>query len=81
MWPSRDGRFLVYGMQVNGATDLAILTIADGSIRRVTTSPEDERGAGITKDGTTVIFARRRNVQRIHSVDMKTLLTPASSKK
>lgn len=74
-WPSRDGKLLLYTMPVNGAMDLGILTLADGSVRRVTTSAEDEHGPGFTKDGKTVVFLRERLVQRIHSVDVTTLLT------
>ena len=80
-WPSRDGKFLLYSMPVHGATDLAILTLADGSVRRVTTTPEDERGSEFTPDGKTVMFLRERVVQRIHSVDVTALLTRTTVRK
>ncbi|QJR36531.1 PD40 domain-containing protein [Gemmatimonas groenlandica] len=77
---SIDGKFLLYHMTVNGATDLGILTLADGSVRRLTTSPEDESGSEFTPDGKTVIFARQRLVQRIQTVDVTSLLTPVKQR-
>ena len=75
-WSSYDGTMLLYGMPVNGARDLGLLNIANGSVRRLTTTPDDEWGSEFTRDGKTVAFVRQKTVQRIHSVDLSTLMTP-----
>lgn len=60
-----------------GATDLGILTIADGTTRRLTTTKEDENGAEFTADGKTVVFRRLQTVQRIFTTDLSKLLSGA----
>ena len=76
--PAFDGKWLLYTMPVNGVNDLGLFNIANGSVRRLTTTPEDERGAEFTPDGKTVVFSRAKTVQRIHTVDVSRLLTPPS---
>lgn len=71
---SHDGKFLLYQTPVGGASDLGLLTVADGTTRRLTTTPEAESGARFTADGKTIVFRRTKTVERIHTVDLTTLL-------
>jgi TolB protein len=73
-WSSSDGKMLVFSTPANGANDLALLTISDGTVRRLVSSPENEQGAEITYDNNTVVFMRTQAVQRIHSADLSRLL-------
>jgi Tol biopolymer transport system component len=75
---SNDGKFLLYRVSAGGVPDLFILNVADGTTRRLTTTPENEGGEEFTPDGKTVVFIRRQTVQRISAVDLTRLL--ASSK-
>ena len=54
--------------------DLGIVTIADGTTRRLTTTRENENGAEFTPDGKTVVFWRGQTVQRIFTADLSKLL-------
>lgn len=74
LWWSHDGKWLVYGMAAGGTNDLGIMNLADGTTRRLTTTPEDEQGAELTPDGKTLIFRRVQTVQRINAVDLSKLL-------
>ncbi len=74
-WSSSDGRTLVFSTPVNGANDLALLNISDGSVRQLVSSPEDEQGAEITRDNKTVVFMRNQAIQRIHTADLTRLLS------
>lgn len=65
---SSDGKFLLYSTSVNGVNDLGVLTIADGTTRRLTTTPESEEGAEFTPDAKTVVFRRSTTVQRLYGV-------------
>ena len=71
---SNDGKWLLYDMFVGGASETAILHIADGTTRRLTTTPENESDAEITSDSKTVIFRRSLTVKRINSVDLTKLM-------
>ncbi len=71
---SNDGNWLLYRMFIGGAGEIAILHIADGTTRRLTTTPENEPGAEITSDSKTVIFRRSQTVKRINSVDLTKLM-------
>jgi len=77
-WGTVDASQVAYYLSVNGANDLGLLTLADGTVRRLTTSPENEDGAEMTPDGKSVVFLRKKLVQRIHSVDVQSLLTARS---
>ena len=71
---SNDGKWLLYDMFVGGASETAIMHIADGTTRRLTTTPENESDAEITSDSKTVIFRRSLTVKRINSVDLTKLM-------
>lgn len=73
LW-SKDGRFLLYQMQVNGATDIGTLEVATGAMRRLTTTPENEGGGEFTPDGRTVVFNRTSSAQRLFTADLTRLL-------
>jgi Tol biopolymer transport system component len=70
---SRDGTRLLYTLPANGTTDLGMLTLADGSRRRLTTTPEAEEGAEFAADGNTVVFRRTKRVERLHVADLSRL--------
>lgn len=72
---SPDGSQLVYTFRDGDATDLAVLTLADSSTRRITTTPENEQGAEWSADGSTIVFNRRRPISRIATADVAKLLT------
>jgi hypothetical protein len=72
---SLDGKWVAYGLASGGATDLALLNMADGTTRRLTTTKEAEVGAEFTPDGKTVLFRRVETVQRITSVDLSKTLS------
>jgi Tol biopolymer transport system component len=76
---SNDGKWLLYTLNAGGATDLGMLNVADGTTRRLTTTPENEQGAEFTPDGRTVVFRRVKTVQRIHTVDLSGLTSSAAS--
>lgn len=71
---SSDGSSVLYAMNAGGATDLGILHIADGVMRRLTTTREDEAGGEFTSDGKSVVFRRTQTVQRIFTVDLTKLV-------
>ena len=71
---SPDGTQLLYGFEDGEATDYGILTLADGSTRRVTQTPEDEGGAEWTTDGSTLVFRRAVPIDRITTADLTKLL-------
>ena len=73
--PSYDGKWLLYAIPANGTFDMGLFNIADGSVRRLTTTPDTEEGEEFRRDGKTVVFARAKTVQRIHSVDLSKLMT------
>ena len=74
---SKDGKWLLYKMFVGGASEIAIMHIADGTTRRLTNTPENESDAEITSDSKTVIFRRSQTVKRINSVDLtKVMASP-----
>jgi Tol biopolymer transport system component len=70
---SNDGKLMLYTMNVGGATELALLNVADGTTRRLTTTPENEAGAEFAPDAKTVIFRRVKTVQRIYAMDLAKL--------
>lgn len=71
---SPDGRQLTYSFRAGSATDLGILTLADGSTRRVTTTPASESGTEWSADGSTLVFQRSVPVNRIVTADLSRLL-------
>jgi hypothetical protein len=71
---SEDGKFLVYYFRAGGSNHIGILTLADGTKRQLTHSPDGESGAEWTPDGKTLVFIRRHNVSRISTVDLSKLL-------
>lgn len=72
---SEDGKFLVYYFRSGGSSHMGILTLADGTKRQLTHSPDSDSGAEWTPDGKTVVFIRRHNVSRISTVDLSKELT------
>jgi Tol biopolymer transport system component len=71
---SPDGRQLVYSFRAGSATDLGIKTLADGSTRRITTTPASESGTEWSADGSTLVFQRSVPVNRIVTADLSRLL-------
>jgi Tol biopolymer transport system component len=71
---SKDGKSLLYETGPSASRDLGILNLADGTTRRLTTTPESEGGAEFTPDGKSVVFVRNRIVERIYSVDLSQVL-------
>ena len=71
---SSDGKSMLFGTNLNGAYDLSILTLADGTKRRLTMTPESEEGAEFTPDAKTVVFRRSTTVQRLNAADLTRLL-------
>ena len=71
---SPDGRQLVYSFRAGDALDLGILTLADGSTRRITTTPESENNPVFSADGNTLVFFRSVPVSRIATADLTQLL-------
>lgn len=71
---SADGTRFLFRVPSGGAMDLAVFTLADGSRRRLTTTPEDEAGPEFTPDGNTVVYRRTKRVQRVHSADLSAAL-------
>lgn len=72
---SNDGASLLYTFPVNGMLDIGLLNVKDGTTRRLTTTPEDERGyPEFTADGKTVVFRRDVIVTRIYTADLEKLL-------
>ena len=63
---SSDGKSLLYSVNANGAHDLGVLNLADGTKRQLTTTPEDEGGAELSADARTVVFRRAMTVQRLY---------------
>ena len=72
---SNDGKWMLYLTTVAGETDLGLLNVADGTTRRLTTTPESEYDASFTPDGKTVAFRRRTRQQDIWTTDLTKLLT------
>jgi len=71
---SPDGTRLLYtvGGQV---PDLAILTLADSAVERITKTPDRrEWGAKFTPDGSTVVIAGGTSQNRMFTVDVGTLI-------
>jgi TolB protein len=74
---SRDGTQLLYSFGSPNA-DLGLLTLKDGSMRRLTDTPENEGWFGApvrwTGDGKTIVFIRSAERRRIVTVDLTKLL-------
>lgn len=73
-WSTMDAKQLTFQLADKGANDIYMMTIADGTIRRLTNTPESEAGSEFTPDGKTVVYLRVKASQRIHTVDVKSLL-------
>jgi Tol biopolymer transport system component len=71
---SNDGKWMVYQADAGGETDLGLLNVADGTTRRLTTTPESEYEATFTPDGKTIVFRRRTRLQTIWTTDLTKLL-------
>lgn len=74
---SDDGKSMIYSYRLGGTDHLGVLTLADGSKRRLTTSPDNDAGAEWTPDGKTIVFRRVKNVSRIFTSDLTKLLAGA----
>jgi hypothetical protein len=71
---SPDGRSVLYTIRANAASDLAMLTMSDSTVHRLTTTPETESRPAFTPDGSTVVFRRERTVQRIFTISLERVL-------
>lgn len=71
---SPDGRQLLFTYTQSPPYDLGILTLADGSVRRVTNTPASEQGAEWSHDGSTLVFTRVTPVSRITTADVGRLV-------
>ncbi|TFG42366.1 MAG: hypothetical protein E4H41_11020, partial [Gemmatimonadales bacterium] len=71
---SPDGKEMVYGFLVGEAGDLGILTLADGSTRRITETPENEGRTEWSADGSTLVFQRSVPISRITTANLTKLL-------
>ena len=71
---SDDGVKLLYTIPNGSTADLGILNRADGTTRRLTTTPADERYAVMSPDGKTVFFQRARPSRRIAIADLSKVL-------
>jgi TolB protein len=71
---SPDGKQLLYEFREGDALDLAILTLADSSTRRITTTPESEDATEWSADGTTLVFKRSVPISRITTANLAKLL-------
>jgi Tol biopolymer transport system component len=54
--------------------DLGILDLADGTARRVTTTPASEQRPEWSHDGSTLVFRRVTPVSRITTADVRRLV-------
>ncbi|MEZ4296785.1 MAG: hypothetical protein R3B70_17595 [Polyangiaceae bacterium] len=79
LWPvfSPDGRRVVFMMRGRGNTDIALLSLETGEVRRLTESSVDESGPRFSGDGKQVLFEvryrdpafpRKRWLSRVASV-------------
>ena len=73
---SNDGKWMLYQSTVAGETELGLFKVADGTTRRLTTTPESEYDASFTPDGKTAVFRRRTRLQAIWTTDLAKFLTP-----
>lgn len=71
---SPDGRELLFRYTQSPPFDLGILTLPDGSVRRVTNTPASEVDAEWSPDGSALVFLRVVPVNRITTVDVGRLL-------
>ncbi len=71
---SNDGKSIVYTTSINGAGDIGIFSVADGTTRRLTTTPESEAGAELTPDGKTMLTNRTATIQRLFSANLSKLI-------
>jgi Tol biopolymer transport system component len=72
---SPDGREVLFTYTRNEPYDLGILTVADGSVRRITQTPESETRTEWSADGSTLVFTRVVPVSRITTADVTRLLS------
>lgn len=71
---SPDGRQMLMTYSVQPPFDLGILNLADGSVRRITTTPASEEGTEWSPDGSTLVFRRVTPVSRITTADVGRLM-------
>lgn len=71
---SPDGSQVVYRFRDGNQADLGVLTLADGSTRRLTTTAANEGGAEWSPDGSEIVFLRSVPVNRITTADLTKLL-------
>lgn len=70
---SPDGRRFVYGMPET--SDIAIFTVADSTVQRLTDAPEvNEGGAQWSSDGQTIAVRRGRYARSLITVDVARLI-------
>jgi Tol biopolymer transport system component len=78
-WPTPDAKHLSFMLPDKGANNFYLLTIADGTMRRLTDTPENDAGGQFTPDGKTVVYQRSRTTQRIVTTDLSALLKGAAA--
>lgn len=71
---SPDGRRLLFTYTTDPPFDLGILDLADGTVRRVTTTPASEQRPEWSHDGSTLVFRRVTPVSRITTADVRRLV-------
>jgi Tol biopolymer transport system component len=72
---SPNGGQLLFSYTQNAPYDLGVYSMADGSERRVTNTPESEEWTEWSPDGSTLVFIRVVPVSRITTVDVTRLLS------
>jgi Tol biopolymer transport system component len=71
---SPDGRQILFSYSRTAPYDLGILTVADGSVRRITQTPESEDRSQWSPDGSALVFIRTVPISRITTMDITQLL-------
>jgi len=57
---SPDGRWLAFDAEVDGQTDLYLLSLTNGEVRRLTDAPSSDRRPAWAPDGRTIAFQSNR---------------------
>ena len=71
---SPDAKSVIYTVLNNAASDLAVLTLPDRSVHRLTATPEAESQAAFLPNASTVVFRREQTVQRMFTVPLSRVL-------
>ena len=71
---SNDGKSALVFSGTGGASDLAILTLADNKLRQLPHTPDDEADGIFTPDDKALVLRRQQLVDRIASVDLSKVI-------